>query len=317
MSNQNLPALPDHAPDYLAALASACPDLVMVSNDALSGISAGAPPTISTKGTRFVLKNDGQETVIDGSINVVILKSRVGVSKTFYVNKYTPGQEPQAPDCSSTDGIKPDGGDLRQHATCAGCPQNVFGTGTDAQGNPSKGKACTDRKVMAVLYKGGIYQLSVPPMSLKNFGGYCKLLASRDLFVPAVMTRISFDPTQSFAVFQFDYAGTLDEKSIRAVVEKIQSREVSDIIVGMAGSTQAALPAPSKPAPKELPAELPVVNLDEGDDFPDPPAQEAAPAPAPKKPAAPKKAPTPPQAAAEVAAGPSASTLADELGLNL
>lgn len=317
-----LPALPDKAPDYMAMLADSCPDLISVSNEMMGGLTVSAPPTISTKGTRFVLKVDGKEEVIDASsINVVVLKSRPGLTKKYYVNKYVPGQEPQAPDCSSTDGIKPDGGDLRQHPTCAGCPQNVFGTSTAADGSAGKGKACTDAKTLAVLYKGGIYQLNIPPMSLKNFGGYCKLLASRDLFVPAVMTRVSFDPAQSFAVFLFDYAGTLDEKSVRAVVEKIHSRETAEIINGMGGNTTPALaapaPKPALPAPPEpvAPVSVSVGLEDDGEaNFPDPP--KAAEVAKPKAPAKPKAAPTPAQAAATTAA-PSQAELADELGLDM
>lgn len=317
----NLPALPEAnaIPSYMLALAEACPELVAASNDLLDGLSGGMPPSIGLKGTRFVLKEGGEDTIIDATnIKVVVLSARPGVSKSFYVNKYTPGQEPQSPDCSSFDGVKPDSASpLKQHATCAGCPNNVFGTATDNQGNATKGKACGDYKILAVLYNGGVYQLRVPPASLRNIQAYVKLLGGRNLWLPAVITQIGFDAKASFPVLNFDYAGSLSEAQCQAVVGKISSPEVAEII---AAPNQIA-PARQKPAATtaavvtQPEAEAVAINVTEAAPEEDTPFIMETPPPAEKKQAAPKQAAPKQAQAVAPTAGPTADQLAAELGL--
>lgn len=249
-----LPALPDAAPSYLSTVLASCPEFLSVSNDMMAGLSAGAPPSIVTSGKQFIVKENGEDTPIQSfAFNCIILAARPSITKVWYATKFVPGQEPQSPDCMSLDGIRPTADSpLPQCQSCAGCPQNQWGTGTDATGNLGKGKACTDNKILAVFYNGGVYQLKVPPASLKNFAAYLKMLSSRDLYVPAVVTQISCDPVQTYSVLTFNFAQVLSEQHCIAIREKINSPEVKDIV---RVPTQAALPAPPvQSAPNQVAA---------------------------------------------------------------
>jgi hypothetical protein len=299
----------------MSTLLDSCPEFMQYSNEFMGGLTIPQPPAITTKGTQFYLKENGEESRIEAfSINVVLLRSRQNLSKTFYLRNFTPGQEPMSPDCASENGIKPTSGDCQQHTQCAGCPQNEFGTSKNADGSIGKGKACKDSKILAVLYKGGIYQLKVPPASLKGFGSYMTLLASRGLLPLSVMTNISFDETAGYPQLKFAFAQALNEQQVYQLRDKANSSEALAIINipgAVAGQKQLAAPAEK---PKQVEAPPVVINVDDElgltadeEDFPAPPA----PKPTPEKPkAAAKPKATPP-------AGPSAQTLSDELGLNL
>jgi hypothetical protein len=85
--------------------------------------------------------------------------------KTSYNDKKE-GDSP-IPNCYSTDGVKPCGGDSIQSTLCATCPMNKFGTGKDGTG-----KACrntirflflADQSVLPVI-------LIAPPTSLSKKG---------------------------------------------------------------------------------------------------------------------------------------------------
>ena len=72
--------------------------------------STSSVPRISLKGRQFRFIIDGDETKKKSdAINVVILGAQPeqGMSKTFYAGKYDPS-DTAPPDCSSSDGIKPD-----------------------------------------------------------------------------------------------------------------------------------------------------------------------------------------------------------------
>ena len=268
----------------------------------LTGIGGSAPPTIALNGTRFIVREGGNETTLNQlELQAVIIKAKPCVDKIWYATKFVPGQEAQAPDCCSSNGETPDAGcALPQATSCAGCPQNVFGSGRDASGNPTKGKACQDSKALALFANGNVYRFKVPAASLKNLAAYVKLLASNGLPAAAVVTKIGFDPAFSFPVLTFTFGGVLDG----AQYQKIQTNlGAAEDVLGLTLS-QVALAAPAPAAPVAPIA--PVV---------------AEPAPvvveevveAPKKPRAAKPAPAPVEAAP--AAGPSNDALAAALGL--
>lgn len=76
-----------------------------------------------------------------------------------------------SPLCSSVDGktgYGDPGGD------CNLCPWNQYGTGTDAKGNPSKGKACKNMRHLYILQNGEYMPvlLALPPTSLKAFNDF-------------------------------------------------------------------------------------------------------------------------------------------------
>lgn len=272
----------------------------------LTGIGGSAPPTIALNGTRFIVREGGNETTLNQlELQAVIIKAKPCVDKIWYATKFVPGQEAQAPDCCSSNGETPDAGcALPQATSCAGCPQNVFGSGRDASGNPTKGKACQDSKALALFANGNVYRFKVPAASLKNLAAYVKLLASNGLPAAAVVTKIGFDPAFSFPVLTFTFGGVLDG----AQYQKIQTNlGAAEDVLGLTLSQVAlAAPAPAAPVAPVVAPIAPVV---------------AEPAPvvveevveAPKKPRAAKPAPAPVEAAP--AAGPSNDALAAALGL--
>lgn len=229
---------------------------------AMQGLSTGMPPRIKMNGKDFALVDAGGEekpypkaslqAMDDGNLYLpmVILKAKPTISKQWYLEAYNPNAtEFKMPDCMSSDGVRPDAGVLDpQSESCATCPQNAFGSGRDQQGNPTKGKACTDNKIMAVLIpKYGIFQLAIKPASLKNFAAYVKKLSASGIPITAVFTYVSFDPAESYPVLIFQFGGFLPEAHLPALAEKAESAEVKEII-GVPSAAKAALPAPA-PAP--------------------------------------------------------------------
>ena len=64
---------------------------------------------ISLKQSRFRLIIGGEEAKVlpDLHLDVVIVRGNPGVNKTYYIKQWKPGQEPESPDCMSSDGIRP------------------------------------------------------------------------------------------------------------------------------------------------------------------------------------------------------------------
>lgn len=272
-------------PSYLAALLAANPSLASINQEALSGSAKPMPPSIVADKGKFVIKKDGNSVVatfpdtdanraagIVGAplsvLKVIVLKAKPGIEKAWYAETYVPGQEAQAPDCSSEDGINPlAASPLKQCASCASCPQNVYGSGTKADGTPSGGKACGDKKVLAVFAVGfGVFRFAVPPASLtgKRSSGlgmswdmYCRQLNTKGLPLPAVITTISFDQGDTDYKLNFNFDGVLAEAQLSKIIPMIEAPEVQEIVVSR--NTQVALPY--KPADAQV-EDTNVVNID-------------------------------------------------------
>jgi|GEM_PF-1795303 len=58
-------------------------------------------------------------------------------ARQFYARPFVGDDKAPAPDCASSDGIKPDEGTNRQSELCETCPKNQYGS--DIQGGPGKG----------------------------------------------------------------------------------------------------------------------------------------------------------------------------------
>lgn len=235
---------------------------------ALAGVSTGGVPRIKMNGTKFALVNaEGEETpfpqgkmVVGPDDNlylpVIVLRAKVPLQKAFYLEAYNPNAaEFNAPDCASDDSIRPNAGVSNPQAdACAMCPQNAFGSGRDQNGNPTKGKACTDNKIIAVYVANhGVFQLKIPPASLKGFGAYVKTLTGNSIALTDVTTYIGFDPNASFPIMVFEFGGYLPEKFLAPLAEKAASQEVIDIVgpVVTPGSAPAtrAIAAPKQQEP--------------------------------------------------------------------
>ena len=228
--------IPQNIPAHVVSLEQAR----VMNADAIQGISTGFPPSIRIKGSKFrIVDGNGEENVLKATdladsefLPIVILAAKPGLHKTFYAAAYDPNQtEAVAPDCFSMDGTVPDPSVAKPVCgTCAGCPNNAFGSGRNQSGQATKGKACSDNKILAVAYKGGVYQFKIPPASLKNFGVYVKNLTTRGVPLGNVMTYVGFDDNADYSVFQFRVGGWIPENVMERFMALAQSQEVQDII---------------------------------------------------------------------------------------
>lgn len=271
-------------------------------------------PLLGCKGTRFRLKSGGEEVVLkENELAIILLGAKTNLERNYYAERYDPNQaEDKAPDCFSRDGVRPDiSVSLKMHESCAGCPMNQFGTSTDAKGNPGKGKACRETKVVAVFTQGSIYGFKIPPTSLGAFKAYAAAATKHGVDLTTIVTLLGFDPNFDYPVFTFNMGGYLTEGQQIKCDEFKDSPEVLAIV-----GTDAA--APGLPALQAASTPKPPA---------DPFAENGSASPAansPKRTRTPKPKPAPVQAEAELMP-PDAeeippddlATLANDLGLSL
>lgn len=125
------------------------------------------------------------------------------------------------PDCSSRNGeygITTEGGEM---VSCATCPYNQFGSGTKADGSPSRGKACKNAFMLYLLREGELLptMVKIPPTGVKALKAYIQ-----GLLLPKgggtmrrpyeVVTRITLNPASNsdgtdYGVPSFEAIGVL------------------------------------------------------------------------------------------------------------
>jgi len=234
-TGKDVAIVPENIPAYLATAGLARE----MNADAAAGISTGFPPSIRIKNGKFRLVDGaGEEEIVKPSqlvegqfLDMVVLRAKPGLNKVWYAKPYDPSAEASAPDCFSLDGIKPDPSvQAPQCANCASCPQNAWGSGRNQAGEATKGKACNDNKILAVLYKGGVYQFKIPPASLKNWAVFVKNLSARDVPLGGVVIYVSFDDDSDFSVLKFRVGGFIPEAAIPKLMEYVSSPEVAEIV---------------------------------------------------------------------------------------
>lgn len=272
-------------------------------DDLSSGISGGFPRmgfkgkvwTVHSRGESYpLIRQDGSGDPL-GSIEVVIVKSSQGISKTYYAGGFVEGST-AAPDCMSSNGVTPDpSSPNKQCSTCALCPKNVFGSDVRQDGTAGKGKACKDTKRLAIVplndlkneVYGGAMLLRVPAASLQDIAMYGKGCMKLGYPYYAVGTRIGFDPKEAFPKLTFSPIRALTDPEADIIIEmqsdpaidRILAEDVGEAIAaGVAAAqeqglqfeqpTPVAAPAPAQVAPAPAPVQAPA------------PAQ-AAPKPAP------------------------------------
>ena len=229
----------------------------------LNGIAAGGVDRISIKGSNFTLINaDGSKVDIETKhLDVIILIGNPNVSRQYFAGAYDPTND-KGPDCYSHNGVGPSTGCSKpQHATCLGCPKNEWGTGKKNDGTPSEGKACSERKLLAVAVgaaEGKPYQLNVPTTSLKNLFTYvkevCKVTHKGYPVEPYnVFTRITFDRTKMGQVLLFEAKGMVPDHSLGYLADLLDSGQTATLI-SADDKPRAALPAPAAVPQIEAPA---------------------------------------------------------------
>lgn len=251
---------------------------------AAGGIKTGGFPRISIKGSKFHIVKGGETTTImevaqPGQpalpkmlLEVVVLAANPGLSKTYYEGEYTPGDD-REPNCSSDNGITPDSHIAQpQHANCATCPQNQWGSKI-SKASGKEVKACNDAKRLAVIPAADLgYEalgFAITPSSLGDWGKYVKALSERGIPVNAIVTNITFDATAAHPKTLFSFNRMLTEAEYAKVIERAGGDDVKDIVTPVrqirvpqlppAASTAPAAPAapaaPLAPPPPVIPVQ--------------------------------------------------------------
>ena len=252
-------------------------------------LSANIPASfavIGFKGKVWSVRYRGETTHImaennrdpAGSLELVVFKSAVPVSKTFYEKAYVEGSN-DPPDCMSMNGLVPEANVPKKQAPeCSTCPNNQWGSRLTPDGK--KAKACADGKRLAVglmpltqtLTAFGPALLRVPPTSLQDLSAYGDLLAQHGYPEHALVTRVSFDMKEAYPRFQFQAVRALTDGEADAAIDLRASPEVARILAealefgavpeGESQSQQPpAQPAvhtqPVRPAPRTTPGTTP------------------------------------------------------------
>ena len=294
-----------------------------VENELAAGVASGYG-IISYRGKVWRIKHRGEERDVmrpdgDGpahSIEVVIVRSSTNLSKIFYKDGYKEGST-ESPDCFSTNGLTPDASSKAKQAnTCAGCPQNAWGSRITPAGKP--GKACSDSKRATVVpladltneAYGGPMLLRIPAASLQDAATYATTLAQLGYPLEAVATRIAFDTKEAYPKFVFSAIRPLTDAEADQVLALRNDPRVTRILAEIGEGSTSTMLAVTQQSVFEQPPHDP----DTGEIKSSAPAPAPAPAPAAKreykkKAAAPAPAPTP---AAEPEAAPSGTSFDDE-----
>lgn len=164
-------------------------------------MGGGNNKRISIEGNVFRMLVGGKEVAVneDRAMNIIIVRAADANSRTYYGGTYEKGVK-TGPKCWSDDSVKPsDKAREPQNKTCAGCPQDVKGSG---QGDS---KACRYSRRLAVLLAsdmdGDIYAMSVNASSLFGQGEgrkmglqqYARFIGGHGIEVNAVVTEMRFD----------------------------------------------------------------------------------------------------------------------------
>jgi hypothetical protein len=236
----NLPALQNmQLPAHLQHLASNTA-LMTMNSAASTGLNTGGGghPRISIKQSRWRLQApQGDEVLVPTlHLDVIIVDANPhGLSKVFYESKYDPTGEDLAPTCYSDNGIGPSSRAAKpQCGKCAACPHNVWGSKiSEISGKGTK--ACSDVKKIAVLVAdnadGPVFELRIPPASLKNFGLYVDSLNKRGIPAAAIVTQLTFDPNASHPLIIFTPTSWVTAEQSVIVTEIVGTEEV-DVCTG-------------------------------------------------------------------------------------
>ena len=245
-------------------------------------MGGGTSKRISIENNVWRMLVGGKEVAVneDRAMNVIIIRAADANRRTFYGTTYEKGVKAR-PKCWSDDGVKPHEKSTEpQNRTCAGCPQDVKGSGQN------ESKACRYSRPLALLLEndvqGDIYAMSINASSLFGQGEgrkmglqqYARFLGGHGVEVNAVVTEMRFDTSANMKL-TFSAVRPLEEAEYAAVLKRKDEKEAIDAVTMTVAEMDGA-PAPQASAPA---APL----------FSAPPAPAPAPAPAPV--AAPKPTP--------------------------
>jgi hypothetical protein len=241
----------------------------VITNDLAEGIKGGFA-IMGYKGKVWSTKFQGNEKPLmredgDGpraSIEVVIVRASKNIAKIYYENGFVDGST-APPDCWSTNGVAPDGASpKKQSTTCAGCPQNAWGSKVTDAGKQTK--ACSDSKRLAIVplndisneLMGGPMLLRNPAASLKDLKAYGDQLQAYGYPYYAVATRIAFDVNEAYPKFVFTAIRPLTDAEAEVVLDMRDDPRVNSILSESVETVHhepvAALPATPFEQPQTL-----------------------------------------------------------------
>ena len=216
---------------------------------------------LSVKGKRFAF----QDAVLDESLNVVILDHCF--ENQFYEGAYDP-ESPSAPICTSIGKSEKDlapnpevVGIQVQHETCAGCPQNEFGSAATG-----RGKACKNSRKLALISvpeqgltaeniaSSTVAYLRLSPTALRGFSGYLKrITATLQAPLYAVITTLSFDESLDFPSVITTYNAPIEDAEVLRAIMAKRGEIQEELLAGPQDLTprEARAPASRKPVKKQ------------------------------------------------------------------
>ena len=222
---------------------------------------------ISIRGGRFRLVINGEEVskTDKPELDVVVAAGRKENSRIFYAKAYNP-KEITPPDCWSDDGVTPHSkAENRQADTCANCPQNIAGSGSNGT------RACRYQKRLAVVLANdptnGLFQLTLPSQSIfakgdmdsMGFDQYAKYIAGNGKNINMVVTRMSFDEDSDVPVLKFRAVGYVNRDQYDAAIEGGKSPEAQRMLsstVAQIDGAKALPKAEAKPVTKAVVEEI-------------------------------------------------------------
>ena len=222
--------------------------------------------TMSKGVFRRIVNGKEAGKVKDGFLNVIIINALPKVSRQFYATAFDPDAAPTLPDCWSNLGDVPDPKAANaQSASCATCPQNIDGSGTNG-----KGRACRFNRRIAVVLEndmsGDIYQFNIPAKSLFGkgvgnthpFESYTKFLPANGESIDRIVTQIAFDENETADVLKFTPVRHLTDEEID-VVEAAQSTQECKRVIQLTVAQQdgvVKLPPAAAKQPVEVEEEV-------------------------------------------------------------
>lgn len=208
------------------------------------------PRRISTEGKRFALVDLSGTALpcnlVDQQLgfymDVVIADANEHKSKIFWGHdKVYQSNSTEPPLCFSDNGVAPSTNAVEpQSQTCVTCPNNMIGSAISKKTGANI-RACADRKKIAVFVVGAptndLYQLNVPPASLKALGAHGAWLRQNGKNPWEVITRVCFDPNADNALLFY----SVGEVPLQ-YIELVRVAEEQGLAITVCGRDDVARP---------------------------------------------------------------------------
>lgn len=230
-------------------------NFLALNTKAAAGLSSGAPPRLSFRGSRFrLISADGTEAPLPAegqpgnnsiTVDVIVVDASDGVAKAYYDKAYDPNADDLSPACFSDNNIGPSSRAAHPQALlCQGCPKNAWGSKVTPTG--SQVKACGDAKKLAIVpvsnIDGPAYVLAIPGASLKTWTAAVNAVTQRGIPIPALVFRLGFDQDPAYPKLTFAPVRYISEQEAGSIQDLFGSDECAEL-VGRKDTPILALPA--------------------------------------------------------------------------